>query len=59
MAVYGSYTNTTYDSSKKQNVIISDKTISLGDGLPWYYKPFVDMLISCELEKGEPKKSEG
>lgn len=54
MTAYDSYTN---DSSKKQNVIISsDKTISIGEGLPWYYRPFVNMLINCELQKDEPKK---
>jgi hypothetical protein len=51
MKVYDSYTNTFYDSSKKQNVITSGKTIALGDGLPWYYQPFVNMLINCELQK--------
>lgn len=57
MKVYDSYTNTFYDSEKKQDVITTDKTIILGDGLPWYYKPFVDMLIHCELQKGEPQKN--
>lgn len=51
MKVYDSYTNTFYDSSKKQDVIASDKTMPLADGLPWYYRSFADMLINYELQK--------
>ncbi|MBO7733304.1 MAG: hypothetical protein J6S67_12140 [Methanobrevibacter sp.] len=56
MKVYDSYTDTFYDSERKQDVITSDKTIPLGDGLPWYYRPFVNMLIHCELQKDKPQE---
>ena len=52
MIVYDQYSNTFYDSEKKQNVITSDKTqpITLGDGLPWYYKSFIDILRYVESQ---------
>lgn len=40
------------------DVITCDKTITLGDGLPWYYRPFINMLIDCELQESDDKEEE-